>query len=161
MATLSTITTARFWSKVDVKIASNDCWLWRGAKTGNGYGTFSVADISAKMAAHRVAYWLKSGEYPKDGLVIRHRCDTPLCVNPLHLEIGTVSDNMRDMVARKRHVIRNQSGENNGAAKLRAKDVEEIRGLIGAGMTNTAIAARYGVTHSMISRIRRMRSWAA
>lgn len=48
-----------------------------------------------------------------------------------------------------------------GAAKLTATDVERIRALIDAGKTNTAIAAQYGVTHSLISRIRRGRSWAA
>lgn len=161
MAALSTITTARFWSKVAVTVATRDCWLWQGAKTGNGYGNFSVPEMSAKMAAHRVAYWLASGEYPPDGLVVRHKCDTPLCVNPHHLEIGTVSDNVRDMIERGRQPVRDQRGEKNGAAKLTAADVERIRELIAMGQKNTKIASRFGVTHSMISRIRRQRSWAA
>lgn len=73
----------------------------------------------------------------------------------------TVADNMQDMILRGRHVVRDQSGENNGAAKLKGRDVAEIRQLISNGHTNTAIARKYGVTHSMISRIRRNKSWAA
>jgi hypothetical protein len=161
MAALSTITSARFWSKVAVKVASQECWLWQGARTGNGYGNFSVPEASLKMAAHRVAYWLKTGEPPAADLLVRHKCDVPLCVNPLHLEIGTVADNMRDMVERGRRPERDMRGEKNGAAKLTAANVEHIRELIAMGQTNIAIAKRFGVTHSMISRIRRQRSWAA
>ena len=161
MADLSPITIARFWSKADVG-SNSACWPWRGARNGNGYGNFRMAEFGRMtFSAHRVAYLICSGEWPPDGLLIRHKCDNPICVNPHHLECGTVADNMRDMVERDRHSKRDQSGERNGAARLKAVDVAAIRELIGSGQTNTAIAARYGVTHSMISRIRRGRSWAA
>lgn len=100
--TLSVFTHARFWSKVDVTVDSRECWLWKGTKTGNGYGNFSVQEISAKVPAHRVSYWMATGEYPEAGQVVRHKCDNPLCVNPRHLEIGSQSDNMLDMVSRGR-----------------------------------------------------------
>lgn len=162
MAVLSPITIARFWSKVAVTASSNECWNWTGACNGNGYGNFRMAEFGrATFSAHRVAYLIVNEEWPPDGMLIRHKCDNPICVNPHHLEYGTVSDNMRDMVERGRHSKRDQSGENNGAAKLSAADVQEIRDLIAEGLSNTSIAARYGVTHSLISRIRRGRSWAA
>jgi hypothetical protein len=97
-------TQARFWSKVDVHIDDRECWLWRGAKTGNGYGNFSVPELGTKAPAHRVAYWLATGSYPEFGFVVRHKCDNPICVNPHHLEIGTQTDNMLDMVARGRRI---------------------------------------------------------
>lgn len=161
MAALSAITNARFWSKVAVKGSSAECWLWQAAKTGSGYGSFNVPEISNRMSAHRVSYWMKTGECPPDDLLVRHKCDTPLCVNPHHLEIGTVADNARDMVERERHKKPDSVGEANGNAKLTAEKVATIRQLIEAGQTNTAIARRFGVTHSLISRIRRGRSWAA
>ena len=161
MAALSAITNARFWSKVAVKGGLEECWLWQAAKTGSGYGSFNVPEVSATMSAHRVSYWMKTGECPPDDLLVRHKCDTPLCVNPHHLEIGTVADNSRDMMERARHKRPDSVGEANGNAKLTADNVATIRQLIEAGKNNTVIARQFGVTHSMISRIRRGQSWAA
>jgi hypothetical protein len=162
MAGISPITVARFWSKVAVTAGNSDCWIWRGAKNGNGYGNFRMPDFGrANFAAHRVAYLIVNGEWPPEGLLIRHKCDTPLCVNPHHLEIGTVADNMRDMYERGRNVVRDQRGENNGAAKLNEAQVSEIKELIASGHTNTSIAARFGVSHQLISRIRGGKAWAA
>lgn len=101
MGDLSPITTARFWAKVDVKMDNRECWPWKAARTGNGYGNFKVREISTHVPAHRVAYWLAK-EYPGEQLV-RHKCDNPICCNPAHLEVGTHADNARDKVERGRH----------------------------------------------------------
>lgn len=106
--TASVYTQARFWSKVDVNIDNRECWPWRGARTGNGYGNFSVPELRNKVPAHRVAYWLATGAHPELGLVVRHKCDNPLCVNPGHLELGTQADNMQDVVARGRRKYASQ-----------------------------------------------------
>jgi hypothetical protein len=88
-----------------------------------------------------------------------HRCDNPPCCNPDHLWLGTNADNVADKMAKGRQPVQDQRGERNTAAKLTAADVEKIRGMIRAGMTNIAIAARFGVTHQLISRIRRGKAW--
>ena len=36
------------------------------------------------------------------GLVVRHKCDNPRCINPEHLEIGTHKDNSQDAINRNR-----------------------------------------------------------
>jgi hypothetical protein len=99
--TLSEAVKTRFWDKVAITNNQEECWLWQATKTGNGYGNFK-ASIWGHMPAHRVSYWLSTGNYPEHKQIVRHRCDTPLCVNPNHLEIGTQADNMRDAWARGR-----------------------------------------------------------
>lgn len=83
----------RFWEKV--AYARNwKCWLWIGSKNNMGYGRINIKG-KIKLA-HRVAYELNIGEIPK-GKFLLHTCDTPLCVNPKHLLIGTQKDNLQDM----------------------------------------------------------------
>lgn len=90
----------RFWSKVDIREES-ECWPWTAAKTGNGYGNFKAGRYST-IPSHRAAYWFSYGIYP-DKLLVRHKCDNPICCNPSHLELGTAADNAQDKVKRGRH----------------------------------------------------------
>ena len=88
----------RFWSKV---CRGQGCWEWIGMRS-NGYGRFRINNPRRKELAHRMAWILTYGSIP-DGMVIRHKCDNTGCCNPDHLEIGTQSDNMKDMWERGRH----------------------------------------------------------
>lgn len=87
-----------FWDYVVLK-RHNDCWPWVGPKQPRGYGFF--ANRGNQIAAHRYSYIQEHGEIP-DGLVVRHTCDNPNCVNPRHLEAGTHKDNYQDMISRGR-----------------------------------------------------------
>lgn len=94
-------TQRRFLAKVDVR-GPDDCWLWRGRKSGrtvrkNGgtreqYGALRVHGRS--VFAHRFALFGIAALYRKDKSL--HHCDTPLCMNGRHLFAGTTSDNLRD-----------------------------------------------------------------
>ena len=53
------------------------------------------------VSASRYVYSMIHGKI-EDGMVIRHKCDNPKCINPLHLEIGTHADNMKDRDERGR-----------------------------------------------------------
>ena len=91
----------RFMSKV---IKTNDCWLWNAGKNYKDYGNFSVTinGCSKTYRAHRFIYEYFNGTIP-EGMLVCHTCDTPRCVNPNHLWLGTVSDNTVDSVNKKRH----------------------------------------------------------
>lgn len=90
--------TQRFWSKVCIADGDN-CWLWTSGLTIYGYGSFGVEGRSEK--APRVSWVLTYGPIP-NGLHVLHRCDTPACVRPDHLFLGTPLDNIRDMIAKGR-----------------------------------------------------------
>lgn len=99
----------RFMAKVH-QGESSACWEWQGARVPKGYGMFTLPDGkggSVMVYAHRFSYTHHVGPIPT-GLHVRHDCDNPPCVNPAHLRVGTVQDNMRDMVSRGRHARGNQ-----------------------------------------------------
>ena len=52
--------------------------------------------------AHRLAWVAANGRPVPDGLCVLHSCDTPPCVNPAHLWVGTRKDNHADAVRKGR-----------------------------------------------------------
>ena len=90
----------RFEQKYEVE-PNTGCWLWTAYIDPDGYGRIFYEDRDVK--ACRVSYQLFIGPIPID-LHVLHRCDTPACVNPKHLFLGTHADNMRDMFKKKRNV---------------------------------------------------------
>ena len=141
----------RFESKV-APVPESGCHLWAAARTRKGYGQF-IFD-GRKQYAHRVAWQLAHGPIPAEMLVL-HKCDTPACVNPEHLFLGTNVDNMADKVAKGRQS--RLRGEANGCAKLTESKASELLATPGSC---TAVAARFGVSNVMVSLIRRGKKWA-
>lgn len=134
---------------------SEGCWIWRGP-VSNEYGSYK-ADNGRTYKAHRVSYALHNGPIPQ-GRLIRHTCDTPLCVQPAHLLPGTDADNNRDMLERKRN--RQPKGTAQRSAKLNDETVREIRALYAAGgVTQQQLADRYGVHQTRISALVRGERW--
>lgn len=151
----------RFWSKV-AKAGPDECWLWRSVVNNRGYGKFVVGsrtDGTSRMAyAHRHAYELVNGPIPF-GLVVRHKCDVPACVNPAHLETGTQSQNMRDCFERGRARMPDSRGENHGNVKLTDMQVAEIRAKYNeGGRSQRSLASEYGVHQAQIHRVIRGKS---
>lgn len=72
--------------------ASNGCWEWQGARTGDGYGAQRFR--GRLELTHRISYLLHVGPIP-DGLVIDHVCRNTICCNPEHLEAVTQGENVR------------------------------------------------------------------
>lgn len=79
----------RFWWKVH---KTTTCWIWRGVLDRDGYGQFGVG--RKNLRAHRWAYESVVGPIP-EGLEIDHLCRVKSCVNPLHMEPVTKTENIR------------------------------------------------------------------
>ena len=167
---------ARFWAKVDVR-GLDDCWLWT-ASTNGRYGKFWIN--GRIYYSHRISLSL-DGRDPRL-LVARHKCDVQKCCNPLHLEYGTNTDNMQDMVIRgraprgfkngtKTHPERIARGDRHGSrtkpqcvargerikhSKLTSENVVSIRKDI---RSTSAIAKDYGISRSLVSQVKLRKVW--
>jgi len=129
------------------------CWFWSGAVNKAGYGTCGIGGKS--KLAHRSGWALMRGPIPA-GMLLLHECDNPRCVNPNHLRVGTVLDNVRDAWDRNRYPSR--KGTANGRAKLTLRQVVEIRA--DTTSTNVELSRKYGVTDVAIGYARSGKTWA-
>lgn len=112
------------------------------------------------IGAHRATYCRVRNLRLADlrGLVVRHRCDNPACINPNHLELGTHAQNMRDMKDRNRAA----KGESNAAARLTEENVREIlstykRRSLEFGCL--AFARKFGVCKKTITDVLDRKTW--
>jgi hypothetical protein len=126
------------------------CKIFHGAKV-KGYGVRRRNGKHVKV--HRLAYCDHHGISLESiaGVVIRHKCDTPACIEPTHLESGTHADNVRDKVSRGRQ----PRGESNSAAKLTEEAIREMRRRYVARCPingTTALAKEFGCSQSAVSR---------
>ena len=134
MAFLSETEAARFAAKTRWE---GKCLIWTGCRNSDGYGKLTVRNHQYR--AHRLAYMDAWGGIPA-GQVVRHTCDTPSCVNPKHLVLGSDADNARDKAVRGR-----------APAKISAAQVRAIRG---DPRVMREIAADHGVSAANVCLIK-------
>lgn len=72
-----------FWDRVDIQ-SKDECWLWSGKPSPNGYGRFRLRGICYYV--HVFSYKLHNNDYNKE-LDVSHECFNKLCVNPHHLKL--------------------------------------------------------------------------
>jgi hypothetical protein len=144
----------RFWAKVE-KREGDGCWIWQAGRDKDGYGTFSIpksererfglSPDSKHAQAHRVSWIMANGLIP-DGLLPLHSCDTPSCVRPDHIRLGTQSENMQDRIAHGEIATK----------KITMTMARDIRRRLKYGkgkVTQKDMAAEYDVSVSLIQRI--------
>jgi HNH endonuclease len=132
---------------------NSGCLLWTG-RTVKEYGVVSIGNTS--FYAHRLAYEQAYGPIP-DGLCVLHKCDTPPCVNPAHLFLGTKRDNNRDKIQKGRQWT--PKGIAHGCAKLTEDDVRKIREMVLSGMTHREVAHCFGITRKNVGYIAQRKTW--
>lgn len=134
------------------------CWLWTGP-TGSGRPRLMPERGQRDRLAYRLTYELLVRPIPQ-GVVLCHRCDQPLCVNPAHLFPGSQSDNVRDMWQKGRGdqtgLQRHGKGSEHKFAKLTEDDVRLIRR---DPRSHRDVARDYGVSKTSISYIRLRKTW--
>lgn len=160
----------RFWNKVN---KTESCWNWIGAINGSGYGDFVLRCVKYKskiIRPHRFSYQIHFGKIPYKMLVC-HKCDNPLCVNPGHLFLGKDSDNNRDRALKgrsavglnhgtKTHPESIARGERASFSKLKESEVIKIRKMYKSGECSyQSIASIFGVCWTTIRAIVKRKTW--
>lgn len=108
-----------------------------------------------QQRAHRLIYSECFGEIP-NGLVVRHKCDNPSCINPEHLETGTHKENTSDAIKRGRTA----TGEKNGRSMINDNDAKEIKIMLSNGVVPRKIARILGVSYKSVHGISESDRWS-
>lgn len=124
------------------------CIEYQGHRDKDGYGRQYNPATQRQTPAHRMAWEAVFGAIP-DGMVVRHRCDNPPCINVEHLELGTQAQNQQDVVLRGRLGLR--KGETNNQATLTDLEVAHIRAAYtGKRGELTALGRQYNTSRTTI-----------
>lgn len=118
-------------------------------RTKQGY--YNLKRYGKTLKLHRFVYEECYGFIP-EGMVVRHKCDNPACINPEHLELGTQKDNIHDMSKRNRH----------GRTKLTREQVEKIRKEWQENKYNHyyEVAKEYGIANATAWRVIKGVHWS-
>jgi hypothetical protein len=143
-------------------IEEGDCWLWQGYKAN---GTPQVSNprpgFRSKMySVRRLMRELATEKPTPDGHYVTS-CGTPDCVNPKHVLYRTDEQHLQAIgrlsstgITKARKL--RQHYMKVGRAKLTDEIAQEIRL---SNESSPALAQRYGVDRSLISKVRRGEAW--
>ena len=133
--------------RIEYEITESGCWeCVSHSKDSCGYPMIRRNDTFWR--GHRYSYTLFKGDIP-EGLVIRHTCDNPACINPDHLKPGTQKDNVHDMFERNR--FRDAKGENN--PNFKGFDLAAIDSDYQNGMKIVDIFIKHGISKTHFYRL--------
>ncbi len=140
---------------------NSGCWLWTASVISDGYGC--LRSDGRTQYAHRLSYEINTGPIP-EGMFVCHKCDTPSCVNPRHLFLGTNQDNIKDSMEkgrRKRAYAPRPWRENMVTnSKLTEDDVRTIRKrLLDGPRQMRRLSREFGVSHTAIRMIALGKRW--
>lgn len=134
---------------------NSGCHLWSGSASTAGYGTLTWAMKSC--LAHRCAFEDVHGVGSADGIVIRHWCDTPRCVNDLHLIGGTYKENNEDAWSRGR--MKPVRGIQINTAVMTEEMVLLAREMARGGLSVTEITRSFPIHRNAMEALIKGQTW--
>lgn len=157
------------WGDVKAKIMQRhtevgDCWEWQSF-THNGRPVVHFKSTTGKntCAPTRLLVAKLWDKKVPTGFKCVPSCGNPLCVNPEHIKVIS----QRDHLKRASKVSHTQGNEQLRAAKIaetrRAQhaklDWEKVNAIRESEMSHRKLGAQYGVSLTVIGRIKRNEAW--
>jgi len=140
--------------KLEYEVLGNGCFVVIShAELSSGYAL--IHSQGKRTSVHRFIYTQCFGEIP-EGLVVRHKCDNKMCINPEHLLLGTHQDNMNDATERKRFVY----GISHPNQKHSIPLIKNIKSLLNKGYKNIEISEKLNIKPALVTDIKLKRSWS-
>lgn len=118
------------------------CWIWQGALS-KGYGLMKHPASNRTISVHKYLFEKKYGRVVESSKVLDHLCNQKACVNPSHLKVVLIAQNIR----------------RSKAAILNEDRVKRVKELVSKGESKASIARGFGVHRNTISDITRGKTW--
>jgi DNA-binding CsgD family transcriptional regulator len=138
--------------KIDFKVNETGCYVCT-SHYNSDRGYMLIHFNNTPKYIHRFIYEECFGEIQK-GLVVRHKCDNRRCINPEHLELGTIADNSRDMVERDRS-LRGSLNKKSKLSEMQVKQIIELSQTMGT----MELAKKFNINRNTVWRIKAGRGW--
>lgn len=151
----------RFWSNVEKMSERPNCWIWKGTvnQQGNGAPLPRFGFNKKEYPARRLAYRWARGDIP-DGMRVYNTCENPLCVNPLHLFLGSDVEHGRLIAKRQpKGPNPNKAGERNPKSRFTESDIRLMRKLYAEGVSKREIGRRFDTSHQQVSYVVERITW--
>jgi len=142
----------RRFKKITYTISDKGCWECNSHFTDK-FGYPKAQRGFKKDTVHRIVFQIFNGKIP-DGMLLRHTCDNPLCINPNHGIIGTQKDNAMDKVERDRV----PKGTMHHATHLEEWQVIEI--YQDTIHPQIGLSKIFGISQTCVSKIQRGQRWS-
>lgn len=140
-------------------VDENGCWIcdsYTPLYKDGRHGYFKIHRVlngeMKQMLIHRYVYENLHGIRLDSNVVLRHKCDNPMCINPNHMITGSHKENVQDRVERNRSA----KGEVNGRSKITEEDVRYIRA---SKETKAFLSKKFGVDPKVIYNVQNFLSW--
>ncbi len=135
----------RLWEHVDKSGGQEACWPYTRITHDNYGGLVHYLEDGTKISigTHRAAYLVTYGILSDTHMVL-HTCGNKRCCNPLHLYLGTASENAHDAI--------NDGAWEPSKRKLSDEDIREIRARHGE-FSQKALATQFCISLSTVSAI--------
>lgn len=135
--------------EITVKIKANGCYEAITKSLRKGYPTLNIGGKT--VSAHRHVYAKTHNVVLHPTVIIKHRCDNRLCINPAHLEAGTKQENNQEAWDRGRREPRRYT-------RLAPDVVRAIR-REPRSVSHATVAEKYGVSRPSVIDIRKFKTY--